>query len=79
MVNRHSHGQGIEEARFFGTAREPVQFLTVHKRRANPRLAVVVEEDEVDDLIIRRGETEGDVREAEESFDIRDLLLDETD
>jgi hypothetical protein len=42
-------------------------------------LAVVVEEDGADDLLIRSGEIEGSVRDGEESFDIRDLLLDETD
>jgi hypothetical protein len=73
MVNRRSHGRSIEQASFgqpaffFGDAREPLG------------VAVVVEDDGVDDLISRGGEIEGDLREAEESFDIRDLLLDETD
>ena len=73
MVNRKSHGQRIGDGRFgqpaffFGNARVPLG------------LAAVVEEAEVDDLISPSGEIDGDVREVEESFDIRDLLLDETD
>ena len=68
-MNRNGHGRSMDVGRF----------LSVHHRHVEPMLAVVVEEDGVDDLLIRSGEIEGSVRDGEESFDIRDLLLDETD
>jgi hypothetical protein len=85
MIQRHIHGRGIKKeeslsqtAFFFGNAREPLQFLSARNRQDETRLSVVVvvEEDGLDDLTSRSGESEAD---AEERFDIRDLLLDETD
>ncbi len=85
MINRNIFGRSIEEQSLgettfaFGNAREPFQFLRVHNRQVEPGFGAVVTEDGVDDLTSGGGEAEGDVRDAEDRLDIRDLLLDETD
>ncbi len=49
------------------------------KARRELGLCAVLEEDAINDLADGRGEPEGDIRNAGERFDIRDLLLDESD
>ena len=85
MIRSHIYGVKLrlhpreELALLFGNAGKPFQFLGVYNRQVQSSLCAVVEEDGVDDLAGSGGETEGDVGDAEDSFDIRDLLLDETD
>jgi hypothetical protein len=48
-------------------------------RLGEPGLGSVMEEDRVDDKVIGNNEIATDRRDDEDGFDIRDLLLDETD
>ena len=85
MVRGNIYGRRIKEqslgqtAFLFRNAREPLQFLRVYNRKVETSLGAVIEEDGVDDFASNGREAEEDVQEAEDRFDIRDLLLDEAD
>ncbi len=86
MIDRHmdagiSERQSLGQAafRFGNAAAESPPFFHAHTRPIESGFGAVIEEDEIDDLASGIGETEGDVRNPEDGFDIRDLLLDETD
>jgi len=88
MIHRHIHESGIKRrgiahlAFVFGNAREPFPVCRVHHRpiqSGRNAVIAVIEEEEIVNLAHSGGETEVDVRAAEDRFDIRDLLLDETD
>jgi hypothetical protein len=85
MIRGSIHGRRIDRqslgqtALLFRNAREPLPFRLHNRRLEAGFSAVAVEEDGIDDLTGSGGEPEGDVRNAEDRFDIRDLLLDETD
>ena len=55
------------------------QFLGVYDREIEPDLRAVVEKNRVNDLTSRSRQSKGDVGNPEDSFDVRDLLLDEAD
>src|SRR3954462_6957700 len=72
--------QRLSEAAFrFGYTREPLQFLRVDDGKIEASLRAVIQEDGIDDFPSSRGETERNVRDTEDSFDIRVLLFDESD
>jgi hypothetical protein len=85
MIGGHNDGkrfkgQTLGQTSFlFRNIGEPLEFLRVYSGRVQSSLTAVLEEDEVDDVTSSVGETEGDYKDAQDSFDIRDLLLDDTD
>ena len=65
-MSRRAFGQ---TAFLFGNASEALAFLSIDDS----------EKDGVDDFASRGGQPEADIEDAEDGFDVRDLLLDETD
>ena len=68
-----------QKASLFRNAGEQLQFLRLYNRKLETSLGAVIEEDSVDDFASSNSKSEEDVRDTEEHFDIRDLLLDEAD
>lgn len=64
---------------FFGNTGEAFQLFCVDDGEIKASLGAVVEEDGVDDLPGICRKAEGNIRDPENCFDIRDLLFDETD
>ena len=85
MIGGHIDGWGVKQeslgqaALFFGNAGETLQFLRIDDGEVEAGLGGVIEEDGIDDLASRSGQSEGDVGDSEDSFDVRDLLFDEAD
>lgn len=85
MIAGHINGWGFEQeslgqtALSFGDAGESLQFLGVYDREIKPGFGGAVEEEEISDFANNESQPEGDVGDSEEGFDVRDLLLDETD
>lgn len=84
MMARNSHGRSFKEhgvgpsTLLLWHISEPRQTVRIYNRRVEPGLGAIVEENTVDDLT-SRGEPDTDPRDAGDSLDILDLLLDETD
>ncbi len=85
MIGGHIDGRGVEQeslgqaALFFGNAGETLQFLRIDDGEVEAGFGGVIEEDGVDDFASGGGQTKGDIGDAEDGFDVRDLLLDEAD
>jgi hypothetical protein len=85
MIGGNNYGRRFKEQRLsqtsflFRNVGEPLRFLRVYNRQVESGMSAVLEEDEVDDLTSSAGESEEAVKDAQDSFDIRDLLLDEMD
>lgn len=68
-----------ETALLLRNAIEAFELFRIHERQVKASLAAVIEEDGLEDLSRSRWQPEGDIRDAEDCFDLRDLLLDEAD
>jgi hypothetical protein len=85
MIGWHIYGRRIEQQSFGQTALmlgddgEALEFFGVDDREIEAGLGGVAEKDGVDDFAGGGGQAEGDVGDAEDGFDVRDLLFDETD
>ena len=62
-----------------GNGGKSFQFLGIHDGEIEPGFRAVVEEDRIDDFTGTRGQTEGDVGDAEDGFDVAGCALDEAD
>jgi len=75
MIKSSIHQRPLNQTVLFPrNTHEPLPSFRSHNRRVKSGLCAVI-----DDLASLGGESEGDDRDAEDRFDIQDLLLDETD
>jgi hypothetical protein len=68
-----------QSAVFFRKTREPLRHLHGDGRSIESNLCAVIEEDSVEDLAGSQGQIQEDLGDTDDSFDVRDLLLDESD
>ena len=66
-----------QPALFLRNRGEALQLLGVDDGEVEPGLGAVIEEDRIDHFARRRRQAEGDVRNAEDRLDVRDLRLDQ--
>src|SRR5262249_18775527 len=85
MIGGYIDGRRIERenlsqpAFLFGNTGKALELLSIDDSEIESGLGGVIEENGVDDLTSSGGQPEADIEDLEDGFDVRDLLLDETD